>query len=51
LGYGDITLSEPWRLLAGIEAMSGTLLTGWSTALFFLLFKELIEKRIEVVSK
>ena len=35
LGYGDITLSPPWRLLSGIEAMNGILLAGWSTALLF----------------
>ena len=35
LGYGDITLSEGWRLLSGIEALNGLLLVGWSTALLF----------------
>ena len=36
LGYGDITLHGDWRLLCGLEAMSGILLSGWSTALLFL---------------
>ncbi len=35
VGYGDITLSEGWRLLSGIEALNGILLVGWSTALLF----------------
>ena len=35
LGYGDITLSEGWRMLSGIEALSGILLLGWTTALLF----------------
>lgn len=35
LGYGDITLSEGWRLLSGIEALNGILLVGWTTALLF----------------
>ena len=35
LGYGDITLSEGWRLLSGIEALNGLLLVGWTTALLF----------------
>lgn len=35
LGYGDITLSEGWRLLSGIQALNGILLVGWSTALIF----------------
>jgi hypothetical protein len=35
LGYGDITLSEWWRLLSGIEALNGILLVGWTTAMIF----------------
>jgi hypothetical protein len=35
LGYGDITLSEGWRLLTGIEALNGILLIGWTTASLF----------------
>ena len=35
LGYGDITLSEGWRVLSGIEALNGILLVGWTTALLF----------------
>ena len=35
LGYGDITLTEGWRLLSGIEAMNGIMLAGWTTAMLF----------------
>ena len=35
LGYGDLTLSDGWRLLSGIEALNGILLDGWSTAVLF----------------
>ncbi|MEM7584881.1 MAG: potassium channel family protein [Acidobacteriota bacterium] len=35
LGYGDLTLSEPWRLLGVFEAMTGLLLFGASTAAVF----------------
>jgi len=35
LGYGDITLTEGWRLLSGIEAMNGIMLAGWTTAMVF----------------
>ena len=35
LGYGEITLSEGWRLLSGIEALNGVLLIGWTTAMIF----------------
>jgi hypothetical protein len=32
LGYGDLVMSEHWRLLGPQEAASGTLAFGWSTA-------------------
>ena len=35
LGYGDITLSEGWRMLSGIEALNGIMLIGWTTAMLF----------------
>lgn len=35
LGYGDITLPYPLRMMSGIEAMNGIMLGGWSTALLF----------------
>jgi hypothetical protein len=33
LGFGDITLSENWRLLASFEAANGIIVFGWSTAI------------------
>ena len=41
LGYGDITLSQGWRLLSGIEALNGILLVGWSTAMIFAVVQEI----------
>ena len=35
VGYGDITLAAPWRVLSGIEALNGIMLVGWTTALLF----------------
>lgn len=35
VGYGDLVLTENWRLLSSIEAMDGFLLFGWSTAFIF----------------
>lgn len=35
LGYGDIVLGPPFRLLAAFQAANGLLLFGWSTALVF----------------
>jgi len=32
VGYGDIVMEKGWRIMAGIEALNGILLLGWSTA-------------------
>jgi hypothetical protein len=32
LGYGDLTLSAPWRVLGAIEGVNGLVLIAWSTA-------------------
>jgi Ion channel len=37
VGYGDLILPKPWRLLAPIEALTGILMCGLSTGLFFAL--------------
>ena len=34
-GYGDLVLPTEWRLLGGVEALTGILLYGWSTGFFF----------------
>ena len=33
LGYGDIVLQDPWRLLSSFEAANGIVMFGWTTAL------------------
>lgn len=33
LGYGDITLTGGWRILSTIQATTGLLICGWSTAI------------------
>lgn len=35
IGYGDITLSNEWRLASAIEGVNGILLFGWTTAFLF----------------
>ncbi|MGH6760156.1 MAG: potassium channel family protein [Phyllobacterium sp.] len=35
IGYGDITLSEEWRLVSAVEGVNGILLFGWTTAFLF----------------
>jgi hypothetical protein len=34
-GYGDLVLPAEWRLAGGVEALTGILMCGWSTAFFF----------------
>ena len=34
-GYGDVVLPEEWRLVGGIESLTGILMCGWSTGFFF----------------
>jgi voltage-gated potassium channel Kch len=33
-GYGDLVLPTEWRLVGGIEALTGILMCGWSAAFF-----------------
>jgi len=37
VGYGDLVLPKPWRALAPLEALTGILMCGLSTGLFFAL--------------
>jgi hypothetical protein len=46
LGYGDIILSERWRLLGPLEAINGLLLFGLSTAAMFAALSRLISNRL-----
>ena len=46
LGYGEITIASAERVLAGLEAMNGIILIGWSTAFMFAIFAELIKKSL-----
>jgi Ion channel len=46
LGYGDIVLSEQWRLLGPLEAINGVLLFGLSTAVMFGVMSHLIANHL-----
>ena len=37
VGYGDLVLPESWRVIAGVEGLTGILMCGWSTGLLFAL--------------
>ena len=40
-GYGDLVLPEEWRLVGGVEALTGILMCGWSTGFFFAIVSRL----------
>lgn len=40
-GYGDVVLPEGWRLVGGVEALTGILMCGLSTGLFLAVFTKL----------
>ena len=43
-GYGDLVLPEGWRLVGGIEALTGILMCGWSTGFFFAIVSQLLKQ-------
>ena len=48
-GYGDLVLSGQWRLVGGIEALTGILMCGLSTGLFFAVFTRIFTPKRESV--
>ncbi len=45
LGYGDIVMSEPYRLLGPLEAINGVLMIGVSTAALMAAFQDILKRR------
>jgi voltage-gated potassium channel Kch len=45
VGYGDVVLAAPWRLLGPIEAAVGILMFGWSTAIIIAAITRIYGKR------
>jgi Ion channel len=48
VGYGDVVLPQRWRLLGGVEALSGVLLCGLSAAFIFAIVNGLLRVRAEI---
>jgi len=46
-GYGDVMLSERWRLLSPLEATNGLLFFGMSTAVLFAIMSQFIAKHLQ----
>lgn len=47
LGYGDVVLPHDWRMLGPAEGLTGILMCGLSTALFFAIAHRLLEARLQ----
>ena len=42
VGYGDVLLETPWRILGSVEAVTGVLMFGWSTGIIFTVVHHLL---------
>lgn len=51
IGYGDLVLPRPWRILGPIEGLTGILLSGLSAGLFFALSTRIYSWRSEAEPK
>ncbi|HKR22913.1 MAG TPA: potassium channel family protein [Pyrinomonadaceae bacterium] len=47
IGYGDVVLPQRWRLLGGMEGISGVLLCGLSAAFVFAVLNALFQSRVQ----
>jgi len=45
IGYGDLVLAMPWRLLAPVEGLTSILMCGLSTGLFFAVVSHIHQAR------
>jgi hypothetical protein len=51
VGYGDLVLPKPWRMLAPVEALTGILMCGLSAALFFAILNRIYASRLQAKPK
>ena len=49
-GYGDLVLPTPWRKLAPVETLTGILMCGFSTGLFFAVVSRWIGNRMHRIT-
>jgi voltage-gated potassium channel len=47
IGFGDVVLPQRWRLLSGIEGISGVLLCGLSAGFIFAVINALFQRRMQ----
>ena len=48
LGYGDIVMSEEWRLLGALEAANGVMMFGLSASTILSVMNRLLARHIEI---
>ena len=46
VGYGDLVLSKPWRILGPLESLTGILMCGLSTGYFFVVVSHMSQSLI-----
>jgi hypothetical protein len=47
VGYGDLVLPKPWRMLGPVEGLTGILMCGLSAGLFFAVVSRIYASRLE----
>jgi hypothetical protein len=47
IGYGDLVLQKPWRILGPVEGLTGILMCGLSGAFFFVLANRIYLTRLD----
>jgi ion channel len=47
IGYGDVVLPRAWRMLGGIEGVTGVLLCGLSSAFVFAIVNAMFQMRVQ----
>lgn len=47
VGYGDLVLPKPWRMLAPVEGLTGSLMSGLSAGLFFAVVSRIVMSRLQ----
>ena len=47
IGFGDVVLPKAWRMLGGIEGVTGVLLCGLSTAFVFAIINAMFQMRVQ----
>jgi hypothetical protein len=51
IGYGDLVLPKPWRMLGPVEGLTGILMCGLSAGLFFAVVTRIYTTRMDTMRK